>query len=153
MFIYINIMLPESFALFLNKINKSKLFAGFVMVLLNIGSRFVKIEVSKSQEKYLKKSLGRHLMIFAVTWLGTRDILIALTITAIFNVLIDYLLNEKSRFCIIPHKHREFDELLDLNGDGEISEEEINKAFEILRKAKKTKKHSEMIKNIKHFSF
>tara|TARA_X000000368_G_C22949704_1_gene676029 strand:+ start:227 stop:667 length:441 start_codon:yes stop_codon:yes gene_type:complete len=146
-------MLPESFALFLNKINKSKLFAGFVMVLLNIGSRFVKIEVSKSQEKYLKKSLGRHLMIFAVTWLGTRDILIALTITAIFNVLIDYLLNEKSRFCIIPHKHREFDELLDLNGDGEISEEEINKAFEILRKAKKTKKHSEMIKNIKHFSF
>ena len=146
-------MLPESLALFLNKINKSKLFAGFVMVLLNIGSRFVKIEVSKSQEKYLKKSLGRHLMIFAVTWLGTRDILIALTITAIFNVLIDYLLNEKSRFCIIPHKHREFEELLDLDGDGEISEEEINKAFEILRKAKKNKKHSDMIKNIKHFSF
>ena len=146
-------MLPETIGLFLNKINKSKLFAGFVMVLLNIGSRFVKIEVSKSQEKYLKKSLGRHLMIFGVTWLGTRDILIALIITAIFNVLIDYLLNEKSKFCIIPHKHREFDELLDLDGDGEISEDEINKAFEILRKAKKTKKHQEMIKNIKHLSF
>ena len=85
-------MLPQGLNFVLNRINNSKLFAGFVMILLNIGSRFVKIEVSKSQEKYLKKSLGRHLMIFAVSWLGTRDVLIALTITAIFNVLIDYLL-------------------------------------------------------------
>ena len=146
-------MIPDSIAIFLNKINKSKFFAGFVMILLNIGSRFVKIEVTKAQEKYLKKSLGRHLMIFAVTWLGTRDILIALTITAVFNVLIDYLLNEKSRFCIIPHKHREFEDALDLNGDGEVSENEINEALQILNKAKKTKKHHEMIKNIKHFSF
>jgi hypothetical protein len=146
-------MIPQPIALFLNKINKSKLFAGFVMILLNVGSRFVKIEVTKSQEKYLKKSLGRHLMIFAVTWLGTRDILIALTITAIFNVLIDYLLNENSRFCIIPHKHREFEDALDLNGDGEVTENEINEALQILNKAKKTKKHKEMIRNIKHFSF
>ena len=146
-------MIPEPINLFLTKINKSKLFAGFVMILLNIGSRFVKIEVTKSQEKYLKKSLGRHLMIFAVTWLGTRDILIALAITAIFNVLIDYLFNENSRFCIIPHKHREFEDALDLNGDGEVTEDEINEALQILNKAKKTKKHKEMIKNIKHFTF
>ena len=122
------------------------------MILLNIGSRFVKIEVSKSQEKYLKKSLGRHLMIFAVSWLGTRDVLIALTVTAIFNVFIGYLFNEKSRFCIIPHKHREFDDALDLNGDGEITEDEISKAIEILNKAKKTNKHREMIKSMKYFS-
>ena len=146
-------MIPQPINLFLNKINKSKLFAGFVMILLNIGSRFVKIEVTKSQEKYLKKSLGRHLMIFAVTWLGTRDVLIALAITAIFNVLIDYLFNEKSRFCIIPHKHREFEDALDLDGDGEVTEDEINEALQILNKAKKTKKHKEMIKNIKHFAF
>tara|TARA_Y100000389_G_C17443748_1_gene510287 strand:+ start:1565 stop:2005 length:441 start_codon:yes stop_codon:yes gene_type:complete len=145
-------MLPIQAKLFLTKINNSKLFAGFVMILLNIGSRFVKIEVTKSQEKYLKKSLGRHLMIFAVSWLGTRDVLIALTITAIFNVLIGYLLNEKSRFCIIPHKHREFEDALDLNGDGEVTEDEISKAMEILNKAKKTNKHREMLKSMKYFS-
>ena len=145
-------MLPTQANLFLNKINNSKLFAGFVMILLNIGSRFVKIEVSKSQEKYLKKSLGRHLMIFAVSWLGTRDVLIALTVTAIFNVFIGYLFNEKSRFCIIPHKHREFEDALDLNGDGEVTEDEISKAMEILNKAKKTNKHREMIKSMKYFS-
>lgn len=145
-------MLPIQANLFFNKINDSKLFAGFVMILLNIGSRFVKIEVSKSQEKYLKKSLGRHLMIFAISWLGTRDVLIALTITAIFNVLIGYLFNEKSRFCIIPHKHREFEDALDIDGDGEITEKDINKAMEIIKKAKKTDKHKQMIKNLKYFS-
>ncbi len=145
-------MFPNNFHLALNKINNSKLFAGVVMILLNIGSRFVKIEVSKSQEKYLKKSLGRHLMIFAVCWLGTRDILIALAVTAIFNVFIDYLFNEKSKFCIIPHKHREFEELLDLDGDGEISEEEINKAMEIIMKAKKKNQRKYMLKQIENFS-
>ena len=145
-------MFPNNIHLALNKINNSKLFAGVVMILLNIGSRFVKIEVSKSQEKYLKKSLGRHLMIFAVCWLGTRDILIALAVTAIFNVFIEYLFNEKSRFCIIPHKHREFEELLDFDGDGEISEEEINKAMEIIMKAKKKNQHKYMLKQAENFS-
>ena len=145
-------LLPNNVHLVLNKINNSKLFAGVVMILLNIGSRFVKIEVSKSQEKYLKKSLGRHLMIFAVCWLGTRDILIALAVTAIFNVFIDYLFNEKSKFCIIPHKHREFEELLDLDGDGEISEEEINKAMEIIVKAKKKNQRKYMLKQVENFS-
>ena len=37
---------------FLNNINSSKLFAGFVMILLNIGTRYVKIDINKSQEKY-----------------------------------------------------------------------------------------------------
>ena len=79
-------------------------------------------------------------------------LLIALSITAIFNVLIDYLLNEKSRFCIIPHKHREFEEIMDLNNNGDVSENEINKAIEILNKAKKTAKNKEIIKNMGYFS-
>ena len=40
---------------YLDKINNSKLFAGIVMILLNIGSRYVKIDISKAQEQYLRK--------------------------------------------------------------------------------------------------
>ena len=57
----------------IHQINNSKLFAGFVMILLNIGSRYVKIDITKAQEQYLKKSLGRHMLV-AITWLGTRFI-------------------------------------------------------------------------------
>ena len=137
---------------FLNNINSSKLFAGFVMILLNIGTRYVKIDINKSQEKYLRKSLGRHMLIFAITWLGTKDILIALAITGIFNVLIDYLLNEESALCIIPKKYREYENILDLDGDGEVTEEEINKATAILEKAKKKNKKKDMLRHMSAFN-
>ena len=35
-------------------LNNSKFFAGIVMILLNIGSKFLSIQFSKSTEEYLK---------------------------------------------------------------------------------------------------
>lgn len=138
--------------LFIDKINGSKFFAGFVMILLNIGSRYVKIDISKAQEQYLKKSLGRHMLVFATTWLGTKDLLIALALTAIFNVFVDYLLNEESKFCIVPKKYRTFEEILDLDGDGVVTDEEIKKAKEILRKFSEKEKKKKLIHKISKFN-
>ena len=135
---------------FLDKINNSKMFAGFVMVILNIGSRYVKIEISKSQEQYLRKSLGRHMLVFAITWMGTRDLLIALALTGIFNIFVDYLLNEESKFCIVPRKYREYENLLDLDGDGEVTQEEIDKASELLRRARE-KQEKNLLKHMETF--
>lgn len=139
------------FGPYLDKLNNSKLFAGFVMILLNIGSRYVKIDISKSQEQYLRKSLGRHILVFAITWMGTKDILIALALTGIFNVLIDHLLNEQSKFCIIPHKYREYENMMDLDGDGEVTEEEINKATLVLKRASEKNKKKQMLRNMSNF--
>lgn len=136
---------------YLDKINNSKLFAGIVMILLNIGSRYVKIDISKSQEQYLRKSLGRHILVFAISWMGTRDILIALSVTAIFNVFFDYLLNEESKLCIVPKKYREYENILDLDGDGEVTEDEINKATEILKKAKEKARKKDILRNMSTF--
>lgn len=136
---------------FLDKINNSKFFAGFVMVILNIGSRYVKIEISKSQEQYLRKSLGRHMLVFAITWMGTRDILIALALTGIFNIFVEYLLNEESKFCIVPRKYREYENLLDLDGDGEVTQEEIDKASELLRRAREKARKKNLLKHMETF--
>ena len=144
-------MLPQPIMNIINNLNQSKFFTGFVMILLNIGTRYVKIDISKSQENYLRKSLGRHMLVFAVIWMGIRDIIIALGLTAIFNVFVDYLLNEESRFCIIPHKYREYEHMLDLDGDGVVTEEEINKAREILEKAKKKDKKKDILKHMATF--
>ena len=137
---------------FIHRINNSKLFAGFIMILLNIGSRYVKIDISKAQEEYLKKSLGRHMLVFASTWLGTKDLLIVLEKTAIFNVFVDYLLNEESKLCIVPKKYRNYKDI-DLDGDGVVSDEEIKKATEILRQAKEIEKRKKHIKNISNFNY
>ena len=121
-------------------LNQSKFFAGVVMIMLNIGSKFISIQFSKSAEQYFKLSVTKQILVFAMAWMGTRDIYTALVITAVFVVLSDHLFNEESKFCIVPHKYRILDKALDTSGDGFVSEEEIKNAERILEKAKQDKK-------------
>ena len=120
-------------------LNSSKFFAGVVMIMLNVGSKFISIQFSKSTEEYLKFSLSKQLLVFAMAWMGTRDIYTALALTAIFVVLSDHLFNEESNFCIVPHSHRVLHKLVDSNGDGTVSDTEINSAIAVLEKAKREK--------------
>jgi hypothetical protein len=120
-------------------LNSSKFFAGVVMILLNVGSKFISIQFSKSTEEYLKFSLSKQLLVFSMAWMGTRDIYIALGLTAVFVVLSDHLFNEESKYCVVPHKYRVLHKLVDTNNDGVISDAEVNSAIAILEKAKKDK--------------
>ena len=135
----------------LKTLNNSKFFAGVVMIMLNIGSKYVTIELSKNQEQYLKNNIGRQLLIFAISWMGSRDILIALALTAIFTVLTDHLFNEQSSFCIIPKRYRRYEHLLDLDKDNQVTEEEIRKATEILEKAKRRSQKQEQLQHLNNF--
>lgn len=120
-------------------LNSSKFFAGIIIILINIGSKFITIQFSKSTEEYLKYTISKQILIFGMAWMGTRDIYIAFAMTAILTVLSDYLFNEESSLCIIPYKYRILDKLIDTNEDGQISENELNSAIAILEKAKREK--------------
>jgi hypothetical protein len=119
-------------------LNSSKFFAGLVMILLNVGSKFISIQFSKSTEEYLKFSLSKQLLVFSMAWMGTRDIYAALMLTAAFVILSDHLFNEESNFCIVPHSYRVLYKLVDTNNDGVVSEAELNSAIAVLEKTKKT---------------
>lgn len=121
----------------IRSLNDSKYFAGFVMIMLNIGSKFVSIKFSNTQETYLKYVITKQLLIFSIAWMGTRDIYMALIITAVFTVLSDYILNENSKLCILPESVKRIEKAMDLNNDGVISEDEINQSIKILEKARK----------------
>lgn len=116
-------------------LNSSKFFAGVVMILLNIGSKFITIQFSRSTEEYLKMTVTKQLLVFAMAWMGTRDIYTALVLTAVFTVLSDHLFNEESRFCIVPHSCRVLSKLADTNQDGSVSPQELQHAVHILEKA------------------
>jgi hypothetical protein len=132
-------------------LNNNSFFAGMMLILLNIGSKYITIELSKSQEQYLKNSIARQLLIFAIAWMGSRDIIVALVLTGVFHVLTMYLFNEKSQFCIIPHKMRVYEDILDLDGDGVVTEEEIMRAREILQKAMNKDKNKKQIQAANFF--
>ena len=120
-------------------LNNSKFFAGIVMILLNVGSKFISIQFSKSTEEYLKMNITKQLLVFAMAWMGTRDIYTALVLTAVFTILSDHLFNEESPYCCVPQKFRILAKVIDENNDGVISEQDINNAIAILEKAKRDK--------------
>lgn len=118
-------------------LNNSKFFAGVVMILLNIGSKFISIQFSKSTEEYLKMNVTKQLLVFAMAWMGTRDIYTALVLTAVFTILSDHLFNEESPYCCVPQKFRILAKIIDENNDGVVSEQDINNAIAILEKARR----------------
>lgn len=122
-------------------LNSNKFFAGLIMLILNLGSKFITVKFSASQEAYLRNSVGRQLLIFAIAWIGTKDIYYSLAITAIFVVLADYLFNEDSDWCVLSDNFKALKTEIDLNGDGIISDEELNKAIKTLQTYKKNQLH------------
>jgi hypothetical protein len=134
-------------------LNNSKFFAGVVMILLNIGSKFITIQFSKSTEEYMKYTVSKQLLVFAMAWMGTRDIYTALGLTAIFTILSEYLFNEESRLCIVPSKYRVLHKLVDTNEDGVVSEPELTAAIAIMEKAKKEKERKHQKEMYKKFDF
>ncbi len=122
-------------------LNNNKFFAGLIMLILNLGSKFITVKFSPSQEAYLRNSVGRQLLIFAIAWIGTKDIYYSLAITAIFVILADYLFNENSDWCVLSDGFKSLKKEIDLNGDGIISDEELNKAIKTLQTYKKNQLH------------
>jgi hypothetical protein len=125
---------------YIHPINTSKLFAGILMIIMNIGSKYIEIGLTKSQEQVLRNGLGRELLIFCVVFLGTRELVLSIIMTSAFIILSDHLFNEKSKFCVIPNHLKKISELMDVNDDGVISLEEEKQALAVLEKAKKMRK-------------
>jgi hypothetical protein len=144
---------PHIFSQLVNSLNTNKFFAGIIIILLNIGSKVINVQLSKSAEEYLKMSVSQQILVFAMSWMGTRDIVASLILTFIFVIISQYLLNEDSMFCVIPKKYHILPTLnLDTNNDGEVSEVELNNAISLLEKAKKKKKNETQHKNYLSFN-
>ena len=119
---------------FLNNISTSKLFIGLMMIFMNLGSRYIEIKLTKGQEMILK-NIAREVLIFTIAFMGSRDIFIALIITAVFIILSNFVFNENSKFCILPQKYKKLVNVMDTDGDGKVSQEELDKAYDILKRA------------------
>ncbi len=119
-------------------INNSKVFAGLMIITLNIVSKFVNIKLSKTMESYLKFTFSRNILVFAIAWMGTRDIYIAFFIMIIFILVTEHFFHEDSALFILPNDFKDYHiDLLDneIQNKDEVTEEEIMKAKAVLEKA------------------
>jgi hypothetical protein len=69
------------------KFTTSPFFIGILILLTNIGSRYITHEFSSSDEEYSQNILLRRIAIFAVCYMGTRDLIVSILLTAGFVIL------------------------------------------------------------------
>lgn len=126
-------------------LNGSKVFAGVMIILLNLSTRFVNFKLSKTTEAYLKNTFSTQVLVFAIAWMGSRDIYIALLVTSVFILFTEYLFNEDSEFCVFSEEFQNYHnskQEREKEDTEDVSEEDIIKAKRVLDKAKKSDKLS-----------
>jgi uncharacterized membrane protein (DUF485 family) len=148
---YKKFLKKHKFDIFMRDLGTNKLLIGVFMIFMNIGSRYIELKLTKGQEMILK-NIAREVLIFTIAFIHTKDLIISFIITGIFIILANFVFNEKSKYSILPEKYKKLASLIDTNNDNVISENEINKAYDILKKARGQIDNYNKIKTLESFN-
>jgi hypothetical protein len=84
-------------------INMNPYLLGLAYILLNLGGRFMVLSVTPGQEAFLQNIVFRPLLLFAIMFIGTRNLVVAFWLTLVVLVILHYLLNETSEWYLLKH--------------------------------------------------
>jgi hypothetical protein len=87
----------------LAQLNANKLLIGVSGLLVNLGSRFVLSDyMSPGQQRYMAGPAVKRVVVFCMCFVATRDLLLSVALSLAVIVLVEGLLHEESRFCVLP---------------------------------------------------
>jgi len=108
-------------------LSNNKIFAGSILLMSNLGGRYLSIDFPKNVENiFTKYFVIRCMVLFSIFFMATRDIKISLLLSLLFFIIIYFFINENSTFCVIKP-----------NDPKKITLEEYNKAKEIVNQFQK----------------
>jgi hypothetical protein len=119
---------------FLDSLNNNKIFIGVIMILMNLGGRYLVEEIPVHLRKIFLSPIIKSLFIFSVVFIAVRDVHISIFVSLIFIICFRYLFNHHRKTCIIPNSIINIDE----NNDGIVTIDELKKAQDTLNKYKQT---------------
>ena len=86
-------------------LNNSKVLAGISMILMNVGSRHIISDLGIIHNNVLSSEIFKKIIIFAMFFVATRDVVVAFLLTLSYIFVVDGILHENRRFCIVPKKY------------------------------------------------
>lgn len=113
-----------------NILNNNSYFIGIMMILLNVGTRYLMQEFGILVDYIFNFKIVKRLMLFAVFFIATRNIKVSIILTGVIILIVLELFNEKSNNCIIPTILFKYIKKLKKNKP----KEEIRSALTILKK-------------------
>ncbi len=81
--------------------NTNPYFIGLMMLLLNLGGRFLAMEITKEQEKFFQNPWFRRVLIFVVIFVATRNVFVAFWMALVIILIIGFVFNENSALYIL----------------------------------------------------
>jgi len=76
------------------------------MMLLNFGARFIIADLGKFHEVILNNIYFKKIIIFSLFFVASRDIITAFLLTIFYTLIVDGILNERKKYCIVPTKYK-----------------------------------------------
>jgi flagellar biosynthesis protein FlhB len=88
---------PSPFAF----MNDSKFVLAGCMLMLNLGAKYIANDLGEMQMKFFDTDLAKRFVMFSLFFMGTRDVVMALTLTLAFSLLVFGFLNDNSNLTLI----------------------------------------------------
>ena len=86
----------------LSNLSISPYFNGSIMLLMNIGGKYLAMDLPQNLDKlFIEYSILRYLILFSIFYMATKEIKISVLLTLLYFIIIKYIINEKSNFCIL----------------------------------------------------
>ena len=86
----------------LNILNANPYIIGIFYIFLNLGGRFLSMELTKRQEWFLAQPYVRPFILFSVMFIATRNLAVAFWSTTGILSILWLFANENSSLCLIP---------------------------------------------------
>jgi len=84
------------------KLNGNKFMAGVSLLMLNLGSKYLIMDLAEGTNQLLKLKIIRRITLFCLFFVATRNIIVSVLLSAGFIIFTQGLFNEKSKYCILP---------------------------------------------------
>ena len=92
----------------ISNIGTNKFFLGVTMLMLNLGSKYLTIDISKAQENFFKHSIVRKLTLFSVFFIATRDLIVSSILSLVFIVFTQSIFNENSKYSVLSKPYSQY---------------------------------------------
>ena len=112
------------------KFQNSTLLIGISIIIMNIGGTYISREVPDYIEEIFDTPILRRFFIFIIVLIYTKDVGSAILVTLLFVIMFSYLLNKKSRYCILSENMK--------NKENKLTKKQAMGALAILNKYIKT---------------
>jgi len=80
-----------------DQLSENKFFIGLLMIMVNVGARFIIEELSDEHREIAKGDIFRKVVIFSSVFMATRDIVTSLIVTLVFVILMNEVLGKEEK--------------------------------------------------------